>query len=357
MPEIPNFEPAPEFVPDWMFEEEAVSEPNAEWFDTEPGPDDDDEDQVDDSSFATMTTEQIKNMIPPPALIDGFLNLNSTTVTYGAPGSYKTFLALDMAFHVATGSWWWGQEVHAGPVVFVVAEGASRIGTRIDAWERHHVRLQPHHPVHWITEPVNLSEVGTVGAFIDHVVPLGPSLIVVDTLARCMLGVEENSSKEVGQVIHHLDLIRRATGACVNAVHHTGHAAGRARGSSALLGAVDTELEVVGDDGRVTLRVTKMKDGIEPNPRHFTAEPSGDSVVLVAGRGSDPDKLPAGARATLDALQRVMVPGGITATVWKVSAGVADRTFYNHRAGLLQSGQVVNEGTDRSPRYIIGGAK
>lgn len=302
---------------------------------------------------ATLTTAQLKDQTPPPALVDGLLMLDSTAVIYGASGSYKTFTALDIAAHIATGSWWWGQRVHAGPVIYVVAEGAGRFGSRVDGWERHHVQLEPHHPIHWVTMPVNLYDVATVGAFIEYAQALGPVLIVFDTLARCILGVEENSARDMGQVIHHVDLIRRATGACVTLVHHTGHQEGRARGSSALRAALDTEIEVVGTDGQVTVKVTKQKDGQEPNPRHFTATPSGESIVLVPGHGGDPGKLPAGARSTLDALAAVEVPGGVPASVWKSSAAVADRTFYNHRRGLLIAGQVLNVGTDSMPRYVV----
>jgi hypothetical protein len=291
---------------------------------------------------ATLTTEELKARKPAPMLIDGFLAMDSTAVLFGPSGGNKTFIALDMVLHVATGSWWWGQNTRKGRVVYVLAEGAGRFGKRIDAWQRHHGigDLAKHEPVTWLTRVVNLHALDSVGAFIDYLGGDPPALIVFDTLARNIVGVEENSARDMGQVIDHLDLIRRHTGACVLLVHHSGLAGGRARGSTALFGSIDTELEVVPDEDRATLKVTKQKDGAEPNPRHFERINVGDSCVMVPVT-RDREGLPAGARATLDALATVAVDGGVSTTVWRSATDIAERTFYNHRAGLLQAGLVV----------------
>ena len=304
---------------------------------------------------ATMTTAQLKAMEPAPALVAGHLLLDSTAVIFGPTGSFKTFTALDLAAHVASGSWWWGQEVHRGPVVYVVAEGAGRFGARVEAWERHHgVTLDKYDPITWITAPVSLANWEEVGAFIDAVVPLKPVLIVFDTLARCILGVEENSAKEMGEVVAAADTIRRHTGACVLLVHHTGVAEGRQRGSTALKGALDTEIEVTATDGNVVVKVTKQKDGIEPNPRHFKAHPSGDSVVLLPGAHAlgDSPNLPSGIAATLAALEEVELPGGVATGVWLDASPTPRSSFYKHVKGLAEQGYVRNIGTEKMPRYV-----
>ncbi len=51
---------------------------------------------------ATMTTNELKAQKPPPALIEGFLLLDSTAVIYGPSGSGKTFHTVDFAGHGST---------------------------------------------------------------------------------------------------------------------------------------------------------------------------------------------------------------------------------------------------------------
>lgn len=303
---------------------------------------------------ATLTTEELKARKPAPMLVAGFLPMDSTAVIFGPSGGNKTFIALDLTLHVATGSWWWGQEVRVGRVVYVLAEGAGRFGKRITAWQRHHGihDLDQHQPITWLTRAVNLHSVESVGAFLEYLGTDPPALIVFDTLARNIVGVEENSARDIGQVVDHLDLIRRHTGACVLLVHHSGLAGGRARGSTALYGAIDTELEVVPDEDRATLKVTKQKDGAEANPRHFQRINVAESCVMVPVRANR-ESLAAGARSTLDALTSVAVPEGVSTKVWQSATDVAERTFYNHRSGLLEAGLVRNIGNGSRPRYIV----
>ena len=103
-----------------------------------------------------------------------------------------------------------------------------------------------------------------------------PELIVIDTLARSMGAADENSTKDMGAMIRAVDDVRDAYDCTVLAVHHTGHSSAakdRARGSSALLGAVDAEFKVEkwGDDAnnKVEVKFTKMKDAMTPEPMNF----------------------------------------------------------------------------------------
>src|SRR5690606_28789435 len=156
---------------------------------------------------------------------------------YGPSGCGKTFLALDWALHVATGSYWHGNRVEAGPVLYIAAEGVAGIGRRVKAWLSHNriYDLSRHHPIHWLPEAVNVAEPASVWGLIEVAEELQPALIVIDTLARAIVGADENSAKDMGEVVARLDQLRRATRACVLLVHHTGKdTSAGARGSSAL---------------------------------------------------------------------------------------------------------------------------
>lgn len=97
-------------------------------------------------------------------------------------------------------------------------------------------------------------------------------LIVIDTLARCFGGNDENDAKDMGAFIEGCDTIKRETGATVLVVHHSGKDDTKgARGSSAFRAALDAEFNVrrEGDGGAIILTCTKMKDAEEPRPAAF----------------------------------------------------------------------------------------
>jgi hypothetical protein len=70
---------------------------------------------------------------PGNQLIEGVLDEGGLSVNYGDSGSGKTFVALDMGFHVGAGLDWNGKKVRRGLVVYVAAEGGKRIKRRIAA--------------------------------------------------------------------------------------------------------------------------------------------------------------------------------------------------------------------------------
>lgn len=66
-------------------------------------------------------------------VVKGVIPANSLCSTYGASGSYKSFLACSWACHVATGRHWGGRRVAHGSVMYVVGEG----GIGVPAVSRH----------------------------------------------------------------------------------------------------------------------------------------------------------------------------------------------------------------------------
>lgn len=302
-----------------------------------------------------MTTEQLRKLPPPAPLIDGYLYLDSTAVIYGSSGVGKTHIALDMAQSVTARTHWFGRPVANGGVLYVIAEGASGIGVRTEAYDDFYgVKAS----VEWLPEAVNVYSPQWASAMAEVVAERRPALVVFDTYARSIVGAEENSAKDTGQIVAHLDMIRRAAGSCVLVVHHSGKdkAAG-ARGSTALKAAVNTELEVVGSEGRMTLRNPKQRDSAEQPPLHLMLQEQSNSVIVVEAVGAgDTGELPAAVFDTLEALREIDVPGGVSPAVWLKSLdGIAERTFYRHRKGLLEHGHIVNIGTDKQPKYRPAG--
>lgn len=184
---------------------------------------------------------------PPVSLVKGLLNLDSESWIIGEPGSKKSFVATDIAAHVAAGMPWQGLKVHQGGVVMIVAEGGGGLGPRLQAWEKQHGRSMSDR-IDILTRPVQAARLGDWAVLREACRRLAPVLVVIDTQARVTVGLEENSAKEMGVYIEAVRSIREATGACVLTVHHTGRKGGDARGSSAIDGAQHTELKVEAKD-------------------------------------------------------------------------------------------------------------
>ncbi len=218
--------------------------------------------------------EQIAEQSPPVALVRGLLYLDTLAWLIGRPGSFKSFVALDIAQHVAAGRDWAGRRVRAGRVLYLIAEGSGGMTLRMRAWRHRNGPLPT--DAHFLTRPVQANS-PEWNVLVTAAHRLGPSLIVVDTQARITVGIRENDNTEMGQFIAQLDRLRRATGACVLIVHHIGRNGEDARGASAIDGAQDTELKVerTGGPKSLTARLTtdKQKDGPDTESTDFEMVP------------------------------------------------------------------------------------
>ena len=104
-----------------------------------------------------------------------------------------------------------------------------------------------------LPEAINLLSPSSAGELADVARDIGARLVILDTWARCTVGGEENSTKDMGLAIEQADVIRRRSGACVLAVHHSGKdSTAGARGSSALEAAFDSVFEIGAVDDVVT---------------------------------------------------------------------------------------------------------
>ncbi|TDR93515.1 bifunctional DNA primase/polymerase-like protein [Enterovirga rhinocerotis] len=194
-------------------------------------------------------------------LIDGLLDQGAMSVLYGDSNTGKTFIALDMAGAVATGSEWAGMPAAHFHVAYIAAEGGRGILKRIAALNL----LRPSNRLHVLNSPVDLGRVDAdLRPLVEAVreIPSAVGLVVIDTLSRVLSGRDENSSVEMGALVACMTALQSETKAHVMVIHHTGKDAARgARGHSLLRAAIDTEIEVVSDGpGHGRIQVTKQRD-------------------------------------------------------------------------------------------------
>ena len=106
----------------------------------------------------------------------------------------------------------------------------------------------------------------------DVVAAENVGLVTIDTAARAMVGIEENSATQVGECVARSDRFRETTHAAVVLVHHSGKVVG-ARGSNAWLGAVDLEALAERDQTSATVEFTATRATVEPSPARFKIAP------------------------------------------------------------------------------------
>ena len=167
---------------------------------------------------------------------------------YGAPGTYKSFVAIYLANMVAAKKPAFGRETTPGApdVIYVAAEGSSGLRKRLDAAEIVHGFASD--SLGFVSQALDLRADRTDCDELLKTIKDGgwsPSLIVVDTLARSFGAGNENASEDMGAFINVMDYIGEKTGATVLIVHHSGKDATKGgRGHSSFLGAVHFEIEV-----------------------------------------------------------------------------------------------------------------
>jgi len=220
-------------------------------------------------------TEMLAEPRPTAWLLRDYLEAEALACLFGASGSMKSFMALDMGLSIASGLPWQGVDVpQAGPVVYVAGEGFRGLSRRIKAWLLAHHMTGEGLPFHVASEAVQFLDPASVEAATSAIADLAehPRLIVIDTLARCF-GADENSTQDMSAFIAALDRLRARFGCAVLVVHHSGLAEqNRARGASALRAALDWEYRLdVRDDTRV-LTCTKAKDHDVPPDMAFEAD-------------------------------------------------------------------------------------
>lgn len=285
------------------------------------------------------------------------------TALIGPPGVGKSAVALDLACRVGVGRQWAGANVTKGRVLYLIGEAPVQLVDRSAAWAEANgttvedigdgvAVLSRSFPLH-----TSSSEVEELMEIVEE---FEPTAVIIDTMARFSAGMEENSATDVGRLVAALDRIVRVSGAGVMVVHHTTRGTSHGRGSTALLGAVDSELLVeedpdAPDDGPRRIRVLNTKNKFAPKaaPLTFVFEQVGDSFVLEPVIVTDRREVVMN-RACLAILDNVRkADGPITRTKAKERAG-KKTTATEAVKMLVARGHLVEVPGGQHPRVALG---
>jgi AAA domain len=226
-----------------------------------------------------------------PQLINKVLPETGTGLTSGQWGTYKTFVAIDIASSVMSGVDFIDfKVVRKGGVLFIAPEGASELPARIEAAIKAKCPEMGRAPFAWIeTCPalINPETSATLTATAKEAAAammakwgLPLVLIIIDTIVVSAGFTKEGQDNDtaIGQrIMSTMAELSKATGTFVLGVDHFGKSVETGtRGSSAKEGAADVVLALLGERnvaGKVTdtrLALRKRRSG--PNGEEFPFE-------------------------------------------------------------------------------------
>lgn len=251
------------------------------------------------------TLDAYRDLPPTEYVVDGLIEHRGMSSVIGDSGVGKSAVVLDMAACIAAGRPWHGRRTIQCPVAYIAGEGYRGAAARLKAWERAHGENIGDK---LFIVPEALPVAGDVASWAyisEQCVANGVGLVIFDTLARMATGLDENSATDMGKVVGAFDRLQNATGAGVMFVHHTARGASHGRGSSAVRGAVDSEVLVTdvmvdgrpfatdGDDRPVdsegellpgkplTVKVVKQKNAADDDFEYVCMTEKHDSVVVT----------------------------------------------------------------------------
>jgi hypothetical protein len=225
--------------------------------------------------FFTMAGDLLANLAPPTWLIKKYIPAEGTGLFFGQSQSGKSFIAVDIACHVAAGLDWHGIRVRERcGVAYVAAEGATGITKRVIGWSQHHDIDMRDLPLGVSNSGVLLpSDVELTIKRLERIPNLG--LVILDTYAKTLDG-NENSTQDGAAYAMAAEQIRESFNCFVMVVHHVGHVEkDRPRGDSGLTGNYDIQYRIEGTRAGPDLMsskvvCTKMKDDSLADPVLFS---------------------------------------------------------------------------------------
>jgi len=215
--------------------------------------------------------------------IKGVLPTRGVSAIYGPSSSGKSFLAIDLAAAICSGSDWFGKKCKPTSVIYIGLEGSAGIQNRVKAWEvGRNKQLPPNFSA--VLADFDLTDAAEIQAIIDQTPKA--SVLIIDTLNRATPGRDENSSSDMGLTLAGAKFLEQAIEGLVVLIHHTGKDQAKGlRGHSSLYAALDSAIAVTKNDksNTKTWSLAKSKDDVDQVNFGFRLQPH------VIGKDEDGD--------------------------------------------------------------------
>jgi len=301
-------------------------------------------------SWYIIPASELKNLPPIEWIVQGEIPARGITVLFGASGAGKSFLALDYALKIAQDQ----------PVLYMAGEGEYGYRQRVAAWCKHHNKSEG--KLFMCLGAVQLLETGDLDAFLRANEAIRPAIVIIDTMARSMVGSDENSTRDMGLFIQACEDMKRQLDCAVLIIHHTNKGGIYERGNSALRGASDVMIKVSAEDDLIRVESAKTKDA-QPFPTRYMqlitvpVEIDGETVesaVMIAAEKvlqTPNDRLTINQQKILSTLALEIFTNGATHGEIADVAGVPLHSLARILSRLLGLGFVKQDGK-REPYQI-----
>jgi hypothetical protein len=212
-------------------------------------------------------------------LVEGLWGAHAVGVIGGAPKCAKTWLGLDLALSVATGTACLGRYAVPAPgpaLVYLAEDALPVVRQRVAGMARHRGIDLARVEMHVITAPVlRLDRDPDRTRLLETTRRLRPRLLVLDPLVR-LHGIDENHAGEVAALLAYFRSLQRQFDVSVLLVHHTRkNAAGGAAAGQGLRGSGD--IHAFGDSN---LYLRRAQDHLVLSTEHRAA-PASPPVPLA----------------------------------------------------------------------------
>jgi hypothetical protein len=155
--------------------------------------------------------------------IKGLFEHGNIGQIFGATGSGKSFVVLDMAYCIASGIDYHGRETKQGNVVYICGEGFSGLSRRFHALQNKYEK-DIVNKLFISEQPAAFIETESTSSVYEAVTAVGDvSLVIIDTYHRNMGGGDENSANDFAIVLKNIDRFLKPLGVTIIIIHHSGH--------------------------------------------------------------------------------------------------------------------------------------
>jgi AAA domain len=224
----------------------------------------------------------------PRWLVQELWGARAVGVIGGAPKCSKTWLGLDIALSVATGTACLGKYTVPEPgsvLVYLAEDALPVVRERIAGMARHRGLDLDRVEIHVITAPLlRLDRDPDRMRLLETTRRLRPRLLLLDPLVR-LHGIDENNAGEVAALLAYFRSLQRQLDLCVLLVHHTRKNA--AAGAAAGLGLRGSgDIHAFGDSN---LYLRRGKEHLVLSTEHRAAPAS--PPIYLALVTTDPDTI------------------------------------------------------------------
>lgn len=219
----------------------------------------------------SYTAKNLENRPQLRWLVKGLISERSLNCIFGPSRSGKTFVSLGLAAAIATGKPWLNSKTKKRPVLYMPLESIDGFALRQRAYMAVH-GTESLHGLHTWTQRFSFANCLDIEKLISHLNGGGfeGGIVIIDTLARAMSGLDENSAIDMGRVIEACSYITEKTGCAIMLIHHSGkNQQSGLRGHSALLGALDSAIEIRFSQTERKLYLDKTKEGSDGSEYPF----------------------------------------------------------------------------------------